>query len=69
MMRTIVCILHQIFVEIKSRMMRWAWHVARMGEIRTAYKIFVGKHEEKRPLGRPWHRWEDNIKMYLGEVW
>jgi hypothetical protein len=48
---------------IKSRRMRWAGHVARMGEKRNAYRILVGKLEGKRPLGRPGCRWEDNIKM------
>jgi len=48
-----------------SRRMRWAGHVARMGERRGAYRVFVGKPEGKRPLGRPRHRWEDNIKMDL----
>jgi hypothetical protein len=47
----------------KSRRMRWTGHVARMGEKRNAYRILVGKPEEKRPLGRPRHRWVDNIKM------
>jgi hypothetical protein len=41
--------------------MRWAWHVAHMGERRGAYWNLVGKHEVKRPLGRPRHRQEDNI--------
>jgi hypothetical protein len=50
---------------IKSRRMRWAGHVARMGEKRNAYRIKVGKPEGKRPLGRPRHRWVDNIKMDL----
>jgi hypothetical protein len=50
---------------IKSRRMRWAGHVARMGEKRTAYRILVGKPEGKRPLGRPRRRWVDNIKMDL----
>ena len=45
---------------IKSRM-RWAGHVARMGERRGVYRVLVGKHEGKRPLGRPRHRGEDNI--------
>jgi hypothetical protein len=49
---------------IKSRM-RWAGHVARIGEKRTAYRILVGKPEGKRPLGRPRRRWVDNIKMNL----
>ena len=48
---------------IKSRLMRWAGHVARMEERLGAYRIFVGKPERKRPLGRPRHRWEDNIKF------
>jgi hypothetical protein len=47
----------------KSRRMRWAGHVARMGETRNAYRILVGKPEGKRPLGRPRRRWVDNIKM------
>jgi hypothetical protein len=42
---------------IKPRRMRWAGHVARMGEKKSAYKILVGKPEEKRPLGRPRHKW------------
>jgi hypothetical protein len=52
---------------IKARM-RWAGHVARMGEVRGAYNIFVGRPEGRRPLGRPRHRWEDNIKMDLGKI-
>jgi hypothetical protein len=52
---------------IKSRMMRWAGHVAQMGEKRNAYKILVGKPEGKRPPGRTRRRWEDNIRMYLRE--
>ena len=52
----------------KSRKMRCAGHVARMGERRGAYRILVGKPEGKRPLGRPRRRWEDNIKMNLQEV-
>jgi hypothetical protein len=53
---------------IKSRRMRLAGHVARMGEKRNAYRIFVGKSEEKRPLGRPRHRWVDNIIIDLREI-
>jgi hypothetical protein len=53
---------------IKSMRMRWSGHVARMGEKRNAYKLLVGKPEGKRPLGRPRHRWVDNIRMHLGEV-
>jgi hypothetical protein len=45
--------------------MRWAGHVARLGEKRNAYSILVGKPEGKRPLGRPRRRWVDNIKMDL----
>jgi hypothetical protein len=52
---------------IKSRRMRWAGHVARMGEKRGAYRILVGTPEGRRPLGRPRLRWEDNIKMDLQE--
>jgi hypothetical protein len=54
---------------IKSRRMRWAGHVARMGEGRGAYRILVGRPEGRRPLGRPRHRWEDNIKMDLQVGW
>jgi hypothetical protein len=53
---------------IKPRRMRWAGHVARMGEGRGAYRILVGRPERRRPLGRPRRRWEDNIKMDLQEV-
>ena len=52
----------------KSRRIRWAGHAACMGEWRGIYRILVGKPEGKRPLGRPRHRWEDNIKMALQEV-
>jgi len=48
--------------------MRWARHVARMGEDRGVHRVLVGKPEEKRPFGRPRRRWEDNIKMDLQEV-
>jgi len=53
---------------IKSRRMRWAGHVARMGEERGVYRVLVGKPEGKRPLGRPGLRWVDNIRMDLQEV-
>jgi hypothetical protein len=53
---------------IKPRRMRWAGHVARMGEKRNAYWLLVGKPEGKRPLGRPRRRWLNNIRMDLGEV-
>jgi hypothetical protein len=48
---------------IKSRRMKWAGHVARMGEGRGVYRVLVGKPEGKRPLERPSHRWENYIKM------
>ncbi|KAJ4444847.1 hypothetical protein ANN_06644 [Periplaneta americana] len=57
-----------IIRNIKSRRLRWAGHVARMGESRNAYRVLVGRLEAKRPLGRPRRRWEDNIKMNLREV-
>jgi hypothetical protein len=53
---------------IKSRRIRWAGHVARMGEGRGVYRILVGRSEGKRSLGRPRRRWEDNIKMDLRET-
>jgi hypothetical protein len=53
---------------IKSRRMRWAGHVTRMGEKRNVYRLLVGKPEGKRPLGRPRRRWIDNIKMVLLEI-
>jgi len=52
----------------KSRRMRWAGHVARMGEERGAYKVLVGKPEGKRPLGRPTRRWVDNTRKDFQEV-
>jgi hypothetical protein len=53
---------------IKSRRMRWAGHVARMGEGRSVYRVLIGRPERKRPLGRHRRRWEDNIKMDLREI-
>jgi hypothetical protein len=53
---------------MKSRRMRWAGHVARMGEQRIAYRLVVGKPEGKSPLGRPRHRLVDDIRIDLGEV-
>ena len=50
---------------IKSRRMRWAGHVERMGEERGVYRVLVGKPEGKRPLGKSRRRWVDNIRMYL----
>jgi hypothetical protein len=54
---------------IKSKRMRWVGHVAHMGEGRGVYGVLVGRPKSKRPLGRPRHRWEDNIKMDLREIW
>ena len=53
---------------VKSRRMRWAGHVACMGEGRCVHRVLVGKPEGKRPSGRPRCRWEDNIRMDLQEV-
>jgi hypothetical protein len=53
---------------IKSRRMRWAGNVARLGEEKDVYRVLVGKPEGKIPLGRPSHRWEDNIRMDFQEV-
>ena len=53
---------------IKSRRLRWAGHVARMEEGRSAFKILTGKPTGKRPMGMPRRRWEDNIKMDLQEI-
>jgi hypothetical protein len=53
---------------IKSRRMRWAGHVAHMGDRRGVYRALAGKPEGKRPLGRPRCRWKDDIKMDLWDV-
>jgi hypothetical protein len=53
---------------VKWRRIRWAGHVARVGDRRGMYRVLVGKPEGKRPLWRQRHRWEDNIKMDLLEV-
>jgi hypothetical protein len=52
----------------KSRRLKWAGHISRMGARRGAYRVLVGKPERRRQLGRPRRRWEDNIKMDLQEV-
>jgi hypothetical protein len=57
-----------IISHIMSRRMRWAGHVARMGEERNVYKVLVGKREGKRPLGKLRRRWEDGIRMDLREI-
>ena len=53
---------------IKSRRLRWAGHVVRLEEGRSAFKIVTGKPTRKRPLGRPRRRWEDNVRMDLIEI-
>jgi hypothetical protein len=57
-----------IIRQIKSRRMKWAGHVARMGEERNVYRVLVGKPEGKRPLERPRCRWQDGIKLDLREI-
>jgi hypothetical protein len=57
-----------IIRQIKSRRMRWAGHVARMGEGRNLYGVLVGKTDGKRSLERPRRRWEDGIRMDLREI-
>jgi hypothetical protein len=57
-----------IVLVVKSRRMRWAGHVARMGEERGMHRVLVGKPEGNRPSGRPRRRWEDNIKMVVQKV-
>ena len=57
-----------IFRVIKSRRLRWAGHVARMEDGRSAFKMLTGKPTGKRPLGRARRRWEDNIRMDLEEI-
>jgi len=54
---------------IKSRRMRLVGHVADMGQVKGVYRVLVSRTESKRPLGRRRHRWEDNIKMDLREIW
>jgi hypothetical protein len=61
-------VLRRIFGIMKSRRMSWATHVARMWEKRNVYSLSVGRPEAKRPLGRPKHRWVDNIKMDPVEI-
>ena len=63
-----LCSLSNIVRVVKSRRMRWAGHVARMGVGRELHRVLVGNSKGKRPLGRPRRRWEDNIKMDLQEV-
>ena len=56
---------HNIFLLIKSKRIRWAEHVACMGDKRGVYRILVWKRKGQRPVGRPLHKWEDSIKMDL----
>jgi hypothetical protein len=60
--------MYELIRTIKSRRVRWAGHVARMGETRKAYRILVVKPEGKGPLGRTRRRWAGNIKMDLREI-
>jgi hypothetical protein len=60
--------LTNIIRQIKSRRMRWAGHMARMGEEKNMYRVFMGKPEGKRPLGRPRRRLEDGIKIDLRKI-
>jgi hypothetical protein len=64
----ILCSSQDIIRQIKSRRMRWAGHVAGMGEGRNVYKVLVGKPEGRIPLGRPRRRWEDGVRMDLREI-
>jgi hypothetical protein len=57
-----------IIRQIKSRRIRWAGHVARMGMVIKLYKVLVGMSEGKRPLGRPRYRWKDGIRMDLRDI-
>jgi hypothetical protein len=57
-----------IIRQVKSRRMRWAGHVVRMGEERELYKVLVEKPEGKEPLGRPRRRWEDGVRIDLKEI-
>ena len=63
-----LCSQPNIIRNLKSRRLRWAGHVARMEHSRNAYRVLVGKPEEKRSLGRSRRRWEDNNKMDLRQV-
>jgi hypothetical protein len=66
--RNDLCSSPNIFRVIKSRKIRWAGHVARMGEKRGVYRVLMGKPKGKKPLGRPRRRWENNIRMDLQEL-
>jgi hypothetical protein len=64
----ITCTLHQVQLEDQVKEMRWAGSIACMGEKMNAYKVFVEKPKGVRSLGRPRCRWEDYIKMDIGEI-
>ena len=65
----VICTAHPIFFRaIKSKRMRWAVHVARIGESRDLYRVLLEKSEGKISLGRPRHRWEGNIKTNVQDV-
>ena len=61
----IVCTVHLIYRMVKFRRLSWAWYVTRMEEGRSAFSILTGKPTEKRSLGRPGHRLEDNARIML----
>jgi hypothetical protein len=61
-------LIHYFCIDGKSRRMRWAGHVASMGEERKVYKVLVGKPEGRRPLAIPTRRWEDGVRMDLREI-
>jgi hypothetical protein len=63
-----LCSSPDIIRQMKSRTMRWAGHVARMGEGRDLYRVLLGKPKGKRPLERPSRRWDDGIRIDLGEI-
>jgi hypothetical protein len=64
----ILCSSPNIVRVIKSRWMKWAGHMARVGDVRGVYRVLVGRPKGKRPLGRPRRRWEDNIKLDVREI-
>jgi hypothetical protein len=66
MKSSIICYSSPNIVRVITVKMRWAWYGG--DDKCMSYKILVGKPERKRPLRRPWPRWEDNIKMYLKEI-
>jgi hypothetical protein len=70
MMNFIAFIFHRILIVrvIKSRTLRWAGHVSRIGEGRAVYRVLVGRPKGNRPLGKPKLRWDDKIKMGLRDV-